>query len=384
MEPQEANGYSDNGGGDGATTKVMDPARLQDGLTTFYWWFQGVHGYASIVICVFGIVTNLFNVTILMRKDMRTPTNIFLMWLAISDILTMVPYIPFAAHFYCPANITPFSHPERFTYGWIMYMLAMVNFVATTHTVSIWIGVALAAVRFVQMKSTSRGPVAKERRIYQVKVVTLAIYVLSCVVLIPNYMTNKLERVERDNVSFYAMEDIKLATNETKNITIINVVTYAVVAKIIPCILILVFSGSLVYTLTLKGRNRRRRLATSSCSNNSKYSRQATTTRMLLVVIILFIITELPQGILILLSASVPGFYTEVYLSLGDLMDFIALLNNSINFVLYCIMSQQFRLRFAQMYLRRRVRLKAVNSETMTNSEKLILREPFTRTTGAE
>ena len=65
-------------------------------------------------------------------------------------------------------------------------------------------------------------------------------------------------------------------------------------------------------------------------------------------------------------------------------MDFIALLNNAINFVLYCIMSQQFRSRFAQMYLRRRVQLKSVNSETMTTTDKLILREPPTRTTGAE
>lgn len=147
----------------------MDPAHLSDNLIAFHLWFQNVHGYASIVVCIFGIFTNFFNITILMRKDMRTPTNIMLMWLAVSDVLTMVPYIPFAANFYCPPA-SPYTHPERFTHGWVVYMLVMINFVATTHTISIWIGVSLAAVRFVQMKSTSRGPVAKERRIRQVKV----------------------------------------------------------------------------------------------------------------------------------------------------------------------------------------------------------------------
>lgn len=155
-------------GGGGGEVQV-DPAHLFDNLITFHLWFQKVHGYASIVVCIFGIFTNFFNITILMRKDMRTPTNIMLMWLAVSDVLTMVPYIPFAANFYCPPA-SPDTHPERFTRGWIVYMLVMINFVATTHTISIWIGVSLAAVRFVQMKSTSRGPVAKERRIRQVKV----------------------------------------------------------------------------------------------------------------------------------------------------------------------------------------------------------------------
>lgn len=35
----------------------------------------------------------------------------------------------------------------------------------------------------------------------------------------------------------------------------------------------------------------------------------------------------------------------------GDLMDFLALLNSSINFILYCTMSRQFRETFANIFL---------------------------------
>jgi len=35
----------------------------------------------------------------------------------------------------------------------------------------------------------------------------------------------------------------------------------------------------------------------------------------------------------------------------GDLMDFLALLNSSINFILYCTMSRQFRVTFSQIFL---------------------------------
>ena len=79
-------------------------------------------------------------------------------------------------------------------------------------------------------------------------------------------------------------------------------------------------------------------------------SRQAKTIRMLLVVIIKFTLTEFPHGILILFSAIVPDFYTNVYLPLGDFMDLIALVNNAINDLLYCIMSTQFRSKVLQMY----------------------------------
>jgi hypothetical protein len=36
-------------------------------------------------------------------------------------------------------------------------MLILVNVAATTHTISIWLGVALAVFRFVQMRTTSSG-----------------------------------------------------------------------------------------------------------------------------------------------------------------------------------------------------------------------------------
>jgi hypothetical protein len=61
---------------------------------------------------VFGIATNFVNISILLRRDMRTNTNILLMWLAVFDILTMAPYMPFLAYFYCPP-VSPIDHPER-------------------------------------------------------------------------------------------------------------------------------------------------------------------------------------------------------------------------------------------------------------------------------
>ncbi|XP_052820065.1 G-protein coupled receptor dmsr-1-like [Mya arenaria] len=319
-------------------------------LTVFGGWFTSIHGYSSLTVCCFGIPTNLINISVLSRKDMRNPTNAILCWLAVADLLTMIPYVAFVIHFYCAFDPYDYS-PEKFTFPWAVYMLFLINFVATTHTISNWLGVSLAVFRFVQLRSTTKGPVAKRRLYNTILKVIAGIYVCSCLVLVPNYMTNKIVEYTdiTTNKTAYFIEDIKLGTNDTQPIVVVNVLTYSILTKIVPCILMTVFSGSLLISLNLSGRQRRRRLSVTS-TNVRRERRQTKTTRMLLVVIILFLVTEFPHGLLIIISAVVPNFYYTVYSPLGDLMDLVALVNNAINFLLYCIMSTQFRTKFFEMY----------------------------------
>ena len=71
----------------------------------------------------------------------------------------------------------------------------------------------------------------------------------------------------------------------------------------------------------------------------------------ILAVCILFMITELPQSIFILLSIIMGNnFYDDAYTPLGDLFDIIALVNNSITFLLYCLMSRIFRNTFWNIF----------------------------------
>lgn len=136
-------------------------------LGSFHEHYTNVHCYTSLVVCVPGIVSNVIIICILMRKDMRSPTNLLLSWLAVSDVLTMVPYIPFAANFYCPP-VTPVEAPERFTIGWVTFLLMMLNTTSITHTISVWLGVSLAAFRLIHIRFPARGHVAKEKRFRQV------------------------------------------------------------------------------------------------------------------------------------------------------------------------------------------------------------------------
>ena len=76
-------------------------------------------------------------------------------------------------------------------------------------------------------------------------------------------------------------------------------------------------------------------------AKNSLEEDQIRMTWILLVILSLFIVTELPQGLLALLSWILGEVFNyECYHQLGDVMDILSLTKSSINFVLYCTMSR--------------------------------------------
>lgn len=81
-------------------------------------------------------------------------------------------------------------------------------------------------------------------------------------------------------------------------------------------------------------------------------SQNETTTRLLIAVMIVFLICEFPAGILAGLCAILgEGFFENVYQPTGSLTDLLALINSSVNFILYCFMSTQFRVTFYRVVL---------------------------------
>lgn len=77
-----------------------------------------------------------------------------------------------------------------------------------------------------------------------------------------------------------------------------------------------------------------------------------TTTRLLIAVMILFLACEFPAGILAALCAILgQDFFENVYQPMGIFTDLLALINSSVNFILYCCMSTQFRITFYQTVL---------------------------------
>jgi len=91
-------------------------------LSRFNLWYQGIHGYLSLLVCSFGVLSNVINIIVLTRRSMATPTNFLLTAVAVTDVLKMTSYWPFAVYFYCYAVMDKSYNHCRSVDGVRLYM----------------------------------------------------------------------------------------------------------------------------------------------------------------------------------------------------------------------------------------------------------------------
>jgi hypothetical protein len=110
--------------------------------------YKSVHGYLSLIVCVFGTVANALNVAVLTRKDMASaPINRILTALAIADMLVMLEYIPYACYAYLvlPGEL-------NMPYKWAVFVLFHSHFTQVLHTISIGLTLVLAIWRYIAIR----------------------------------------------------------------------------------------------------------------------------------------------------------------------------------------------------------------------------------------
>lgn len=142
------------------------------------------------------------------------------------------------------------------------------------------------------------------------------------------------------------------------NYLVFNFWMYAVVIKLIPCCILTVISCWLIKTLFTAKKRKENLRNYNACVQDKdgkkvhKGERRADrTTKMLVAVLLLFLITEFPQGIFgLMIGMRGKCFFLKCYQNFGAIMDILALLNGSINFILYCCMNRNFRMHFGQLF----------------------------------
>ncbi|XP_047512860.1 G-protein coupled receptor dmsr-1-like [Pieris napi] len=340
------------------------------GATSFNKVYSRLHGYIAIVICIVGSATNSINITVLSRREMSSPTNSILTGLAVADLLVMLEYIPYVLHM----NIKIGPQVNKNTYAWTVFVYFHSIFSQTFHTISIWLAVTLAVWRYIAIAYPHRNRSWCSKRNTSIAIVSA--YVICPFLCLPIYFAMNIvsSEVTAKNNSQFA-EDLSLPQNRTvyvlemsKNKELVTAIMwiYSVILKLVPCIALSILSSCLISKLTTTDRRRQKLLKRSSVGPNEAEkqclaeessagrcsSRTDRTTRMLLAVLGLFLSTEVPQGLLGLVSALAPDFFKSCYSMFGDLMDVLALFTSSVNFVLYCSMSRQFRCTFARLVRR--------------------------------
>ncbi|CAG2110456.1 unnamed protein product, partial [Medioppia subpectinata] len=325
------------------TLPIGDEDNIQfygEELTRFADFYRPIHGYLSLAVCVFGIIANVLNIIVLTRKNMISATNSILTGMAVSDMCVIASYIPFAIH-----NFIRTETDEEVVnaYGWALFTLFHAHFTVICHTISIWLTVILAFWRYLAIRSPQNSK---------------------------TWCSMKRAKYAIVDFSSIAIQNDELLQK-------LNFWMFSVLLKLIPCVLLTILSLALVRVL-VEANKRKQRLLSSSIpmknntnnslannttntspknstggekTRNSAQQSSDRTTKMLIAILIMFLVCEFPSGILALLSGIFGKiFFNNVYNKFGDLMDMLALINSAVNFVLYCLMSQQFRNTFTKLF----------------------------------
>lgn len=324
-------------------------------LESFQDGYRLVHGWLSMLVCVFGTFANAMNIVVLTRREMRSPTNSILTGLAVADMMVMLAYIPYVFHTFL------FERPdvETYTYGWALFVMWVRHFLQVCHTISIWLTVMLAVWRYIAVAYPQKNREwCNSRR----SLFTIGLAYLVCpIICIPIYLSATISPFERTiNKTGYVVNTTGVTeydpswtnatvyfvrlTKERIHVNDMTFWVYSVVIKIIPCVALTVLSLRLIFAL-IEAKNRRQKL-TSISINSAKLERSAScdygkkkrkqglkqldkekqtdrTTRMLIAVLLLFLCTEFPQGILGLLSVLLGDtFFDTCYQNLGTSTSF--------------------------------------------------------------
>ncbi|XP_038211248.1 sex peptide receptor-like [Zerene cesonia] len=315
-----------------------------------------IHGYVSLIVCTIGVLANTMNVAVLTRRDMAAaPINRLLKWLAVADVFVMLEYVPFSIYKYL---ILP--ETLDFSYSWAMYLLFHMHFAQILHTASICLTLSLAIWRYIAIKYSDRSHIlCTERRC---SVAILSSFILPPILCIPTFMVFDIHTKNISDINGHADIVYHVDSNSQGSLYQINFWVHSVLIKLLPCSILTVISMWLIRALYNANQHQKNLRNYSACPAAEKMvkrqhkadKRTDRTTKMLLAVLLLFLVTELPQGILGLMSGLLGScFFKRCYGLFGELMDFLALLNGAINFILYCSMSRQFRQTFRQLLLQK-------------------------------
>lgn len=323
-----------------------------------------VHGYISIIVCLFGSVANIINVTVLSRREMRSPTNAILTGLAVADLLVMLDYIPYACHLYLSSSQR--LDRNRFSYGWTTFVLFHSLFSQVCHTISICLTLLLAVWRYIavayphlnkQLCGMKRTLVALFLAYIICPIICMPLYFAVGVHEKHEYIDEHGKRISKPDIDngvvynttkLYYVHFNEWALRDNALHKEINFWIYSVVIKLLPCVVLTILSIRLIIAL-MEAKKRRRNLGVgnkitlqvrttntdSSAVKSEKSVKKSQksidkqkqtdrTTRMLLAVLLLFLLTEFPQGILGLLSALFGDpFFKQCYIPLGKNQLFI-------------------------------------------------------------
>lgn len=221
--------------------------------------YSPIHGYLSLVVCVFGVFSNIMTVVVLTRREMWSPTNAILVGIAMANLMVNLDYIPFTIHTSI-ANSTLYTSYS--TYAWAVLTLLHAHVSVTFHSISSWLIVLLAVWRYIAVSFPLHAKSWCTMR--NARHLILGTYVLSPIICLPLYLSFSVQEdlvphEKLGNITIHLVSFSELSLKDGQILKNVNFWVYSVGLKVVPCILLTYLSIALI-RVVLKAEKRRQRL----------------------------------------------------------------------------------------------------------------------------
>ncbi|GMR61446.1 hypothetical protein PMAYCL1PPCAC_31641, partial [Pristionchus mayeri] len=335
-------------------------------------WAVPMYGYVMPILVIFTTTTNLFIMVVLSQKHLRTPTNIILLTMALTDLLTGWTSIPWFVYYYTLGGYNAYDKVGMSDAWCKSHMMLHEILPSFFHTTTMWLTVFLAIQRYVY--------VCVPNSIHQyctprtTRLCIIGIFLCCASIYLPEIfghyrMVAPVEPVPGSGV--YINGCFQCISPWLNNFMVLYEEVLPVFRAAIhftPCILLLIFTRKLAQTIKA-AEVRKRSWATDSmferrgssitprCSASSSGRSMYATNRMLAVICTVFFLLEIPAGLLYLIQLLF--FLPYDILPVHVINRFIILrtlaiiISSPIQFFIYCSMSEQFRLTARQLFTSR-------------------------------
>lgn len=315
-----------------------------------------INGYIAPVLILLTVVTNSLVIAVLLKKHMRSPTNVLLAGMAFSDMMTGVIPLPVFIYFFSMGH-----HEDYVPLGWCLpYKLLYENIPTIFHTASIWLTVGLAVQRYIYIcHSLQARTWCTISNVLRATVIVYIVAVLSQLTRFFDFYTVEMTvpSVTKPNETYLGCSYRVRAWAMKHEVMYQNIYFWfrIIFIHLVPCISLVVLNGLLISAMRKAQIRRMQLLKQNKKSESRKLKESNCTTLMLVAVVGLFLLVEFPLGIIMTLFVAdntfeLNLFSDEIYGIMTSMSNFFILLSYPLNFFIYCGMSRQFRETFKRLF----------------------------------
>ena len=314
----------------------------------------------TLIVVIFGVVGNIFNIAVLTRRWMKSSTNHYLTALAVYDSLYLLLALTMSFSHYEAVRGATWYNRYRLPFG-----RPLTDVCSNT---GVWLTLTFTVERYIGVCLPMKGKVwcTPRRAKYIILVVCLGAFVVTTPEFFEFEMAEMTDRLNRTVVV-----PAKTALGEQTSYRLGYYYVNQILFTFLPLLLLLIFNSLLIRAVMYAARQRKTMTKTSdfvtssmTSTNTSKMERhnrdQQRITVMLITVVVVFLVCQLPQAVHKLYNEylddtnSMTPWHRTTLMITANYFNLLVMINCSINFVLYSSFSTKFRMTFRRLFCRPR------------------------------